>query len=242
MEEVLQTMNNFPDRNDVAVFEDVTTPVNEPPPQFQDDYNGDRLLTMEHNMRLLASASALPQEMHSRSKSRGRKSRDDTSVTRDTCDRHKTYGVENRQVRSRHVRSNTDGLVHSEHLRSNTQRQTQNVRNNTDRQSQHVRSNSDRQTQFLRRNDSHHQHRSSRDIYVGDYHHRPPQHSPSSRQRHGYPQHLSHNKRQTSSHRSHSRQHYREQYFYPPEENTGNNDRADVWLRRHRSSSRDVNK
>ena len=38
MQEILRNIQANDDRNDVAVFEDVQTPVNEPPPQFQDDF------------------------------------------------------------------------------------------------------------------------------------------------------------------------------------------------------------
>ena len=38
MQEILRNIQANDDRNDVAVFEDVQTPVNEPPPQFQDGF------------------------------------------------------------------------------------------------------------------------------------------------------------------------------------------------------------
>ena len=107
--EILHNLD-YDDNNDVAVFEDVKTPVNEPPPEFRDNNNeeeGRRLLTQEHNMRLLASARAMSPAVAEQLRPRPQ----DQRREKVSCDKHRTWGVVNRSVETRQVRSNSDRQV-----------------------------------------------------------------------------------------------------------------------------------
>ena len=111
--EILHNLD-YDDNNDVAVFEDVKTPVNEPPPEFRDNNNeedeGRRLLTQEHNMRLLASARAMSPAVADQLRHRPQGQRRERTE-KVSCDKHRTWGVVNRSVETRHVRSSSDRQV-----------------------------------------------------------------------------------------------------------------------------------
>ena len=110
--EILHNLD-YDDNNDVAVFEDVKTPVNEPPPEFRDNNNeeeGQRLLTQEHNMRLLASARAMSPAVAEQLRLRPLDQRKERAE-KVSCDKHRTWAVVNRSVETRHVRSSSDRQV-----------------------------------------------------------------------------------------------------------------------------------
>ena len=110
--EILHNLD-YDDNNDVAVFEDVKTPVNEPPPEFRDNNNeeeGRRLLTQEHNMRLLASARAMSPAVAEQLRPRPQDQRRERPE-RVSCDKHRTWAVVNRSVETRPVRSSSDRQV-----------------------------------------------------------------------------------------------------------------------------------
>lgn len=117
--EILHNLD-YDDNNDVAVFEDVKTPVNEPPPEFRDNTNeedGRRLLTQEHNMRLLASARAMSPAVAEQLRLRPLDQRKERAE-KVSCDKHRTWAVVNRSVETRHVRSSSDRQVsHHDHTR-----------------------------------------------------------------------------------------------------------------------------
>ena len=116
--EILHNLD-YDDNNDVAVFEDVKTPVNEPPPEFRDNNNEDegrRLLTQEHNMRLLASARAMSPAMAEQLRLRPLEQTKERAE-KVSCNKHRTWGVVNRSVETRHVRSASDRQV-SDHIQS----------------------------------------------------------------------------------------------------------------------------
>ena len=115
--EILHNLSHLDTTDDVAVFEDVKTPVNEAPAWPQHGPAEDaRLLTTEHNMRLLASARAVPPgdilrpanlRPREGEKSHGRsheKSHEKSRIPVN-CDKHKTFSVVNRSVDTSRVRS-----------------------------------------------------------------------------------------------------------------------------------------
>ena len=115
--EILHNLSNLDTTNDVAVFEDVKTPVNEAPawPQHGPAEEA-RLLTTEHNMRLLASARAVPPgdilrpanlrpREGEKSHEKSHEKYHEKSRIPVNCDKHKTFSVVNRSVDSSRVRS-----------------------------------------------------------------------------------------------------------------------------------------
>ena len=102
--EILQNLQDQ-DKNDVAVFDDVKTPVNDHP-QLQDQDHQERFLTQEHNMKLLASAAASPTFYGSKSSERARSS--------SSCDQHKTFSAINKRCGSTPVRSSSERQVGDE--------------------------------------------------------------------------------------------------------------------------------
>ena len=109
LQEILQNLNNFDDTNDIDVFEDVMTPVNEPPPEFQDPEP--RQVTRDQRTRQSSSSrTKLPTPTTPKS----RDSREDTRVkdpdSRDrsranqNCDNHFTFSAVNSRVQGRRDR------------------------------------------------------------------------------------------------------------------------------------------
>ena len=124
LQEILHNLGNLDTTSDVAVFEDVKTPVNEAPAWPQHGAEDARLLTTEHNMRLLASARAVPPgdtlrpaNLRPREGERSHEKSFEMSHEKSripvNCDKHKTFSVVNRSVDTSRVRSTQEHQVGS---------------------------------------------------------------------------------------------------------------------------------
>ena len=103
--EILQTLGQE-DKNDVALFDDVKTPVNDPP-HLQERDQDSRLLTQEHNMKLLASAAASPSYHGPKSYNKER--------SHSSSSDHRTYGAVNKRFGATPVRSTSERQVSTLH-------------------------------------------------------------------------------------------------------------------------------